>query len=86
MKQYDEFVSSAWTMPPPWIRDSAPMKTQTTPEKTDDQLVEEIVAELRQINSNFVDAGNAQRLIREKFAGRPKPSDIVSRVMSAFCA
>lgn len=62
------------------------MKNTKVLEKTDDQLVEEIVAELRGINSNFVDANNANRLIREKFTGRPKPSDIISRVMNAFCA
>ena len=56
------------------------------PKKTDDMLVDEIVAALRSIHPTMVDAGNATRLINVKFAGRSKPSDIISRVMNAFCA
>lgn len=51
-----------------------------------EELVAEIVADLRKLHPNLVDAKNMWQLIGRKFEGRRTPKDIVRLVMEAFCA
>ncbi len=56
-----------------------------TVQKTDDELVSEVVAKMRERDSQFADAAATMGYIETVFKGRTRPTDIVNRVMSQFC-
>lgn len=55
-------------------------------QKSDDDLVNEVVEKMRERNPNHFEAEHTMSCIAEVFGDREPPGDIISRVAGAFCA
>lgn len=59
--------------------------TEKKVEQSDDDLVKQVVAKMRQRHESCADAGATMKYIQEVFGSRPQPRDIINRVMNEFC-